>query len=713
MATVRTERLDQILIRLGFATAEQVGQALRKQQGLGGRLGTHLVYAGHVTEQQLAQALSVQFGVPAFDPDRQRPAADLLERLPEGFARQHLVLPLSLDDETGTLALAAVDPRDTVALAGARQLLRAREIVVCVIPEVTFEKVIAGAGPVDDGLFGPRRLIELPELFAGADDGGEGDAPAAGRARDGAAGVNEGPPRVLLVTARASLGSFLAPVFEREGKALATSADAAEIAALLAQGGAHRILLADDMLEAWRGWRAHGPLAGVRVPVTRLDSVSDALVESVAPYAAMQQCLLGALRLLAEQACEPQAQAPAYELLRRDAAALGAALGLERLACDGLESAALLVVPAAPPAASVDALLADDGTGIDWSRTLGAAAAIAFPWRVEAVLAAMRQLLGGRVNLDEFGRNDPELALAAQVLALVWHHHQRSGSAAGSGAARAVNRKTALRARGGQLARPEVVERYLELLEASEDDLAAPADRQVLLVGGADRGLRQLAARLGHLGYRTLVATTLDEAVQLCARQAPAAVFVHDASFPHEILRARARLCEEARQLVYAVTGESEPAQLLNLFDAGFDDVFALPRDLDLVAARLRKALRTAAAGNGPPAAPARPGSFQATFTAFAFTDLMQTLNQSLKSVRIDLAGPRGEQAVVFLDRGQLTHAASCGLAGAEAVYRVIAWEDDGRFAVEPVTSFPEPNIGLPLESILMEGCRLLDESRL
>lgn len=137
-----------------------------------------------------------------------------------------------------------------------------------------------------------------------------------------------------------------------------------------------------------------------------------------------------------------------------------------------------------------------------------------------------------------------------------------------------------------------------------------------------------------------------------------------------------------------------------------------MPRDTDLVAARLRKALRvTAADGSG--AAPARPGSFQATFTAFAFTDLMQTLSQSLKSVRITLTRPDGEGAVIHLDRGQLTHAESGPLRGAEAVYRVIAWEDDGSFAVEPVSDFPEPNIGLPLESILMEGCRLLDESRL
>lgn len=709
MSNARTERLDQILIRLGFATAEQVAQALRKQQGLGGRLGTHLVYDGHVTEEQLGRALAAQFGVPAFDPARQRSAPELLARLPEGFARQHLVLPLSLDEESGTLSLAAVDPRDTTAIGQVRQLLRCRQLEVCVIPEVTLEKLLAGAGLDGDGLHGPRRLIELPELFAGLDEteAATPRVPAEAAAPEGQA--------VLLVTGRSFLASFLAPLFEREGRTLVVAADPDLAGSLLARGGIGHVLVAEDMAAAWRDRVPGAPTGASSPPVTRLGPIGETLLGTAAPYPALRRSLLGALQLLAEQAGEGQRQPPAYDLLRRDARALGESLGLELLAIDGLEIAALMLAPAAPPAANVEALLADDGTGIDWPRTLGTAAAVAFPWRVDAALAAMRQLLDGRVNLDEFGRNDPETSQAAQVLALVWHHHQRSAVVAGAGDVHTANRNASLRARGGQLARPEIVERYLQVLARTEDELVAGAGQQLLVVGGDDRPLRQLGARLGHLGYRTVVLRTLDEAAELCARQAPAAVLVHDGSFPHEILRARERLAAGTRLPVFAVTGEVDPARLLTLFDAGFDDVFALPRDLDLVAARLRKALRASASGvpGGAPPAPSRPGSFQAAFAAFAFTDLMQTLSQSLKSVRIDLQRPGGERAVMFLDRGQLVHAACGTLRGADAVYRVIAWEDDGAFAVQPESEFPVPNIGLPLESILMEGCRLLDESRI
>ena len=615
------------------------------------------------------------------------------------------MLPLGFDASSGVLSLAAVDPRDTTALAEVRRWLACSRLDVCVIAEVTFLRVLDAIAPSTDALQGPLRLIELPELFEGAPE-------TAASASDATAPGTEGPG-VLLVSARGFLPSFLAPVFEREGRPLSPAADAEEAVACLRRGGIGHVLVAADMADAWRGWVRDGHVPALRAPVTRLDSVSATLLGAVAPYAAMYRSLLRALRLRVASGPYAQSTLPATDLMCRDTRALGEALGLERLAVDGLEAAVLLLAPAPPPAADVAALLADDGTGVDWKRTLADAAAIGFPWPVEGALAALRQLLGERVNLDEFGRQDPHLALAAEVLAVVWHHRQRSGQTTADAQQGGLLARADLRARTGRLARAEIVERYLTLLERSEGELLATAHQQLLVVGGDERALCPFTARLAHLGYRVVNVPALDEAAALCARQAPAAVFVLDDGVSRELLQARDQLAAGPRVSVYALSGHSDPARMLTLFDAGFDDVFTLPRDIDLAAARLRKALRAATAGDAAAPAPARPGAFQATFTAFAFTDLMQTLSQSLKSVRIDLARPDGESAVVYLDRGQLTHAACGDLQGGWAVYRIIAWEDDGRFAVEPTADFPEPNIGLPLESVLMEGCRLLDESRL
>jgi hypothetical protein len=59
-----------------------------------------------------------------------------------------------------------------------------------------------------------------------------------------------------------------------------------------------------------------------------------------------------------------------------------------------------------------------------------------------------------------------------------------------------------------------------------------------------------------------------------------------------------------------------------------------------------------------------------------------------------------------------MVHATLGEVQGEEAVYRVIAWEDQGEFTVREESRFPEATIQVSPESVLMEGCRLLDESK-
>jgi DNA-binding response OmpR family regulator len=401
--------------------------------------------------------------------------------------------------------------------------------------------------------------------------------------------------------------------------------------------------------------------------------------------------------------------------LRRDVRALGVDLNLGRLAIDALELAVLLIVPDYPDdpdhgagSAPGAGLVVVDLPEIDWVRSLSHARTLNFPWDVEGALRSFRELLSERVNLDELGTSDPELALAAQILALVWHHYVGSARRreAGSDPLRAI--KTELRRKSGRLARSDVVESYLRLLERGADDLHATSFVQVFVVGQDPEVVWPLTTRLRHLGYQVVPIAELAEAERMCRRQAPTAVFVHDASLT-VAAGCREAFCGTECVFLYAVTTQSDPSQVLNLFDAGFDDVFSLPRDIDIVAARLRQAVK-GIAGTGT-AAPAAPGSFQATFAALAFTDLLQALSQSQKSVCIRLARSNGETAVIHLDHGRLAHAKGDNLQGAEAIYRVIAWGDDGHYSVESATEFPTVNVSQPLESLLMEGCRLLDES--
>ena len=704
-------RLDQILQRLGYATEAQIQHALQKQRGLGGRLGTHLIYSGSVTEAQLAHALSLQFQVPAFDPAQHQVSAELLKRFPPGFVRQYQIMPVDYNPGNGVLKLVVVDPQNTRAVAAVTRSIRCSAVELLVTPEVTFDNLVEAHAPEAGLPFDQYRQISLPELFTQADptDVLTEAVPAAGAPQP------DEIPRVLLVSDEVFLANFLAPIFAREGLELVTVAEVADVRDHLEDGTWRQVLVSGGMVGRFRTWLRQRAIPQPGCEVAEFGTVSAALLENPVTYTRMFESLVGALRLVADSHGGHGAASPPYELLRREVRALGTDVELGRLAIDALELAVLLITPDCRASAGHpgDGVIMIGLPNIDWELSLSHAESLNFPWDVAGALRAFRELLSESVNLDEFNANEPEMALAAQVLALVWHHHEGIARRRGAAGDHLRIIRTELRRKSGRLARSEVIEAYLRLIERTAEDLHAPAFHQVFVVGDDSPVPRQLTTRLRHLGYQAMAIADVTEAETMCQRQAPTAIFIHDKSLPRTIADCRAAFCSQSRVFLYAVTAHSDPSQVLNLFDAGFDDVFSLPRDIDIVAARLRQAIKDVANSDPmAPAAPAAPGSFQATFGVLAFTDLMQALSQSRKSVRIRLARGNGEAAVVHLEQGRLVHAACDDLQGEEAVHRLVAWEDDGQYAVEPAADFPAANVSLPLDSVLMEGCRLLDESK-
>ncbi len=90
--------------------------------------------------------------------------------------------------------------------------------------------------------------------------------------------------------------------------------------------------------------------------------------------------------------------------------------------------------------------------------------------------------------------------------------------------------------------------------------------------------------------------------------------------------------------------------------------------------------------------------------------DLLQAMGPGDKTVRISVTGS-GKQLTIFLDHGKLTYAACDEKTGAEAVYEGLAWKA-GIWSVDPISrdDLPEPNNERTIDSILIEGCHLLDE---
>ena len=121
-------RLGDLLVQAGAITADQLQQALRAQRDHGGRLGTHLVEMGFLSESALARTLSMQLRIPAVAAAAlDQIAPEVVALVSRDLASRVRAVPVRIDGPH--LWVAMSDPTDTRAVAelekSARRTVRA------------------------------------------------------------------------------------------------------------------------------------------------------------------------------------------------------------------------------------------------------------------------------------------------------------------------------------------------------------------------------------------------------------------------------------------------------------------------------------------------------------------------------------------------------------------------------------------------------------
>ncbi len=93
-----------------------------------------------------------------------------------------------------------------------------------------------------------------------------------------------------------------------------------------------------------------------------------------------------------------------------------------------------------------------------------------------------------------------------------------------------------------------------------------------------------------------------------------------------------------------------------------------------------------------------------------SLVDIIQIFHAEKKTVAIHLGSELG-YGRVYLRDGEIVHAVYRNLSGAEALYKLLAW-NEGEFEVEPGATTDERTINESVDALLLEGMRRLDESR-
>ena len=111
-----TQRIGDLLVKEKVITQEQLEKALRAQREAGpsSRLGSILIQMGFVSDEEVTNFLSRQYGVPAINLQYFEIDSSVVKLVPEETAKRYQILPLSRVGASLTIAM--VDPTNVFAM---------------------------------------------------------------------------------------------------------------------------------------------------------------------------------------------------------------------------------------------------------------------------------------------------------------------------------------------------------------------------------------------------------------------------------------------------------------------------------------------------------------------------------------------------------------------------------------------------------------------
>ncbi len=146
-------KLGDLLLKQKLISQEQLDNALKLQREEGGKIGEALVRVGAVSESDITETLSQQFGVPSIDLANFEIDPAVIKVVPGEVARKYGVLPVN---KTGaTLTIAMGDPTNVFAMDDI-QFMTGYNVEPVVASEIALRKAI-------DKHYGTPRSVVLKE----------------------------------------------------------------------------------------------------------------------------------------------------------------------------------------------------------------------------------------------------------------------------------------------------------------------------------------------------------------------------------------------------------------------------------------------------------------------------------------------------------------------------------------------------------------------
>jgi type IV pilus assembly protein PilB len=148
-------KIGEFLVRSNLIDQGQLDKALEEQKQTGGRIGEHLIRLGFVTEEDILDCLSQQYGVPSINLRHFEIDESIIRLIPADVARKYQFIPVSKTGATLTVAMA--DPTNVFAMDDITFITGYR-----VEPVVASEEALREA---IDKYYGTTHALELKKVM--------------------------------------------------------------------------------------------------------------------------------------------------------------------------------------------------------------------------------------------------------------------------------------------------------------------------------------------------------------------------------------------------------------------------------------------------------------------------------------------------------------------------------------------------------------------
>lgn len=242
------------------------------------------------------------------------------------------------------------------------------------------------------------------------------------------------------------------------------------------------------------------------------------------------------------------------------------------------------------------------------------------------------------------------------------------------------------------------------------------ARNSILLVDADAKSLRVLEVSLRKVGYDVRTAETAAAALQT-ALTSPPDLVISDTRLPDydgfDLCRRLRRDPRTQHAILVFLTADATPQLKVQGIDVGADEFLTKPVLVKEIVSRVRSLIdRRSSSSIG------RAGGLSGTLSNMGVVDVLQVMDAGDKSGTVRFASDpvrsggfvaeEREEAVVFFRDGRAVDAQLGRLRGAEAIYRLLLWED-GVFEAQFGPVEREDSIGMSTQDILLEGLQRVD----